>query len=69
MTHEFTPIKVIMKTNPKKDKSARRKRNPLPTVAFAPYGRHGGLYKKVEQCKKCTLRSAVTPEGLCVQCK
>lgn len=57
------------KPNPKKDKSARRVRNPLNVLGYAPNDGRKGYFRKVEQCKKCTLRSAVTDTGLCAQCK
>ena len=57
------------KPNPKIDKSARRERNPLRTIGYSPDGRRGGYYKKIEQCKNCLLRSAVTDDGYCAECK
>lgn len=59
---------MLKKPNPKKDKSARRARNPLRTIGYGVYGKNG-YYPKLEQCKNCLLRSATTDDGFCAECK
>lgn len=56
------------KLNPKKNKEARRKRNPLTVVGVGVPGKRGSYYPVHKTCPNCSLRSMDPHDEMCFRC-
>lgn len=59
----------MKKLNPKKNKEARRKRNPLVVVGVGVPGKRSMFYEVRKTCPNCTLRSMGPHDQMCNQCR
>lgn len=58
----------MKKLNPKKNKEARRKRNPITILGVCPDGDRSRYYEARKTCPNCTLRSMRPHDEMCSHC-
>lgn len=58
----------MKKLNPKKNKEARRKRNPLVVVGVGVPGKRSMFYEVRKTCPNCMLRSMKPHDEMCSHC-